>query len=76
MAGGFDCGFSTGFERTCGAAADVPVQVLGSKGRLMRPFFDHILDVRPEGGRVREIQKIGDRLRETSRNEREEVCCG
>lgn len=54
---------------------DVPVQVQGGKGPVLRPQFDHILDMRPGelGDRVRQIRDIGETLRRTSRGERELV---
>jgi len=78
----FTCAFSSGFDsgfEICAAgpaAPDVPRQVMGAKGPVMRPRFDHILNVRPAGERVREIERIGEGLRSVTRNECEEVGVG
>lgn len=53
-------------------APEVPRQVIGAKGRVLRPRYDHLGDVRPDSP-VRGIQRLREDLERSVRNERELV---
>lgn len=76
----FSNGFSNGFAIAPSGPPppDVPRQVSGGKGPVMRPVFDHILDARPGAvaQQIREIRSIDETLRKVTRNERELVDAG
>ena len=56
-------------------SVDVPVQVLGGKGPLLRPDYDLMADLRTgdAGASIRLIRDINESLERTTRQERELV---
>ena len=57
------------------AAADVPPQVLGGKGPLLRPAYDHLADLRLSdvGDSLRGVRELQTSIERTTLRRREKV---